>query len=1131
MEKILEFDFSTLFGKNEDLSKKKDNSVVTRAVNTSIKKGLDDEQANHVDKNSVEYLEFLDFLKFNNLDQQLKKLQNENLENKQKIVKLIGYTSEASEYKKKIEEQNKSTAKSLLLFYLNSYHGCLITYQNKEEKKFIKVLINFVKAIDNLTSCLQFSIATFEGVLDKATMLTGIIKNVTDYIKINNISSNYIKKKKQQLSNLYDIYNKILIEYQKVNKECNNNHYLLIERNIKKYKEHCDMFINFNKNIQSSREEEIKKIKHDKEHGTEPQKLDTYTESKHSLECVAKATAALATPVALHAPSPAPTSAPASPPDGASHPAAGKTGDEAPAGASHSPAASPPASPASTRAAAPMPPLSPTPASAGAPPPAALTAPTASPPPGAVKAADTPLTAPAGEGASSHLPAAALTTASTASHAAAPKAASSPAAAPTASPTPASTATSTGAPPTKPILLPLPKAASSPAATPPPSPPAASAAGGEGGALGAGGVGGKASPQPTPTAPPQHLPPALPKAASTAAPTASPTPASTATSTGAPPTKPILLPLPKAASTATPTPTPADVDADVGKGRVVGKASPPPAAKATPPPLPKAASTATPTPTPAAVDARKSAGATVASQTKTTEKKKDSSSTEDLELKIKERKYTFCTYNCRTSIFDHDELKRKKASQLLQSMIIDFLKEQSISITSTTDIDESDNKELITEFYKSFEVANNAFFYTISPLYNMELFELGKITEEEIKIDNEPILNIYSSNLRSSSSSIESPDPYFLFSEKLLNIIMDYVKNINVEFKTELQLDTTPYKNNILIKPWWCNLCVFYYLSAVALNQIYNADTIDKYNKNTNFGMFPIIKKLEDLSKNYSIILLQGVTQNSLKFFLEYFDKQEFDLIFGYELVLNHGLVLSIALVPGSDLVILINKNIFKTEYTVLKIQSDNFVSAIAILLNNILILNCEITLTQDQQVDMKAGKEIKIIEELYKKIPDFNTSQYDKVICGASFNCNISSKIKDFNIMYPTNENTFKNTVDYFQKISDHKKIDEKRDLLLFRLSPYFIPDGIFTNEITQFSADDIKEGVTIFNKNSDNNVSATTLSDTLLSKSSAGGALTSTPSLNPTITKELIQENAPIANTIKHSFISSEITFYEIE
>jgi hypothetical protein len=173
----------------------------------------------------------------------------------------------------------------------------------------------------------------------------------------------------------------------------------------------------------------------------------------------------------------------------------------------------------------------------------------------------------------------------------------------------------------------------------------------------------------------------------------------------------------------------------------------------------------------------------------------------------------------------------------------------------------------------------------------------------------------------------------------------------------------------------------------------------------------------------------------------------------------------------------------------------------------------------------MKAGKEIKIIEELYKKIPDINTSQYDKVICGASFNCNISSKIKDFNIMYPTNKDTFKNTVDYFQKISNHEKIDEKRDLLLFRLSPYFIPDDVFKNDITQFSVDDIKKGVKIYN------AFATTLSDTLLSKSSAGGAVSSAASLNSTITEEQIQENEPIANTIKHSFISSEITFYEIK
>ena len=126
---------------------------------------------------------------------------------------------------------------------------------------------------------------------------------------------------------------------------------------------------------------------------------------------------------------------------------------------------------------------------------------------------------------------------------------------------------------------------------------------------------------------------------------------------------------------------------------------------------------------------------------------------------------------------------------------------------------------------------------------------------------------------------------------------------------------------------------------------------------------------------------------------------------------------------------------------------------------------------------------------------------------------------------MYPTNKDTFKNTVDYFQKISNHEKIDEKRDLLLFRLSPYFIPDDVFKNDITQFSVDDIKKGVKIYN------AFATTLSDTLLSKSSAGGAVSSAASLNSTITEEQIQENEPIANTIKHSFISSEITFYEIK
>ena len=496
--------------------------------------------------------------------------------------------------------------------------------------------------------------------------------------------------------------------------------------------------------------------------------------------------------------------------------------------------------------------------------------------------------------------------------------------------------------------------------------------------------------------------------------------------------------------------------------------------------------------------------------------------TDDLELKIEEKNYTFCTYNCRASIFDHDESKREKASKLLHSMIIDFLKEQAISITPTTNIDTSDNIELITEFYKSFEVANNAFFYTISPLYNMDLFELGQINGEEIKIDNEQISKKSSISMFMSSSP-ETVTPYITFYKKLIDLIINHFNKINVDFDIELlewrgrELNEI-ISENIEFKPWWCNLCVFYYLSAVALNQIYNDDpTIINYRKNYNFGIFPILKKIEDLSDKESIILLQGAELiNTIHF---KYIKTKFH-VYQYK-----------------SLLILVNKKISDTNIKDIIIPSDNFVSATAILLNNILIFNCEITLTLGLQVDIKAGQEIKIIEELYKKIPNINTS-YDKVICGASFNCNISSKIKDFNIMYPTIENTFKNTVDYFQKISDHKKIDEKRDFLLFRLSPYFIPDGILKYDIKQFGVDDITKGKEIFDKiKQDDSIPTERLF--IESVEPVAGAASSTidsskivKSPDITIDKKDIENKAKATiNTIKHSFISSEITFYKID
>ena len=139
---------------------------------------------------------------------------------------------------------------------------------------------------------------------------------------------------------------------------------------------------------------------------------------------------------------------------------------------------------------------------------------------------------------------------------------------------------------------------------------------------------------------------------------------------------------------------------------------------------------------------------------------------------------------------------------------------------------------------------------------------------------------------------------------------------------------------------------------------------------------------------------------------------------------------------------------------------------------------------------------------------------------------------------MYPTSENTFKNTVDYFQKISDRKKIDEKRDFLLFRLSPYFIPDGIFKYDIKQFGVDDITKGKEIFDKiKQDDNISTERLS--IESVEPAGSAASSTidsskivKSPDITIDKKDIENKAKATiNTIKHSFISSEITFYEIE
>ena len=57
-----------------------------------------------------------------------------------------------------------------------------------------------------------------------------------------------------------------------------------------------------------------------------------------------------------------------------------------------------------------------------------------------------------------------------------------------------------------------------------------------------------------------------------------------------------------------------------------------------------------------------------------------------------------------------------------------------------------------------------------------------------------------------------------------------------------------------------CNLCVFYYLSAVALNQIYNDDDdkITNYGKITNFEIFPIIVIKYYFAKQNNILCVIG---------------------------------------------------------------------------------------------------------------------------------------------------------------------------------------------------------------------------------------------------------------------------------